>query len=136
MTGLTISRFAADGGVGVETVRFYQRRGLLAVPERQGNGFREYSESDQQRLAFICRARALGFTLNEIGDLLGPAETGFTGDILQAAKAKLAQTHEQLTELTLLRCRLHQLIRVCEDGNGADCLALRLEQIVTSSRMP
>ena len=103
MAGLTISRFAAAAGVGVETVRFYQRRGLLAVPERQGPGYREYSEADQRRLAFICRARELGFTLSEIGDLLGPAETGFTGDILQAARAKLDQTHKQLTELAQLK---------------------------------
>jgi MerR family mercuric resistance operon transcriptional regulator len=128
MARLTISRFAAAGGVGIETVRFYQRRGLLAVPERQGAGYREYSEADQQRLALICRARELGFTLAEIGDLLGPAETGFTGDILQAARAKLEQTHKQLTELARLRCRLQRLVRVCEDGNGEDCLALRLGQ--------
>jgi DNA-binding transcriptional MerR regulator len=136
MAGLTISKFAAAGGVGVETVRFYQRRGLLAVPERQGPGYREYSEADQRRLAFICRARELGFTLAEIGDLLGPAETGFTSDILQAARAKLDQTQKQLTELALLRCRLHQLVRVCEDGDGEDCLALRLGQPVTPAGMP
>jgi DNA-binding transcriptional MerR regulator len=136
MAGLTISRFAAAGGVGVETVRFYQRRGLLAVPEQQGSGYREYSEADQRRLAFICRARELGFTLSEIGDLLGPAETGFTGDILRAARAKLDQTQKQLTELTLLRCRLHRLVRVCEDGDGEDCLALRLGQPVPAAGMP
>jgi DNA-binding transcriptional MerR regulator len=136
MAGLTISRFAAAGGVGVETVRFYQRRGLLGVPERQGPGYREYSEADQQRLAFIGRARELGFTLSEIGDLLGPAETGFTGDILQAARAKLDQTQKQLTELARLRCRLHQLVRVCEDGNGEDCLALRLAQPVPAAGLP
>jgi DNA-binding transcriptional MerR regulator len=136
MAGLTIRRFAAAGGVGVETVRFYQRRGLLAVPERQGTGYREYSEADQRRLAFVCRARELGFTLSEIGDLLGPAEAGFTGDILQAARAKLDQTHKQLTELALLRGRLHQLVRACEDGNGEDCLALRLGQPVQTARMP
>jgi MerR family transcriptional regulator, mercuric resistance operon regulatory protein len=63
MAGLTIGKFAATAGVGVETVRFYQRRGLLARPERGGSGFREYSEDDQWRLAFIRRAQQLGFTL-------------------------------------------------------------------------
>jgi MerR family transcriptional regulator, mercuric resistance operon regulatory protein len=63
MAGLTIGKFAAAEGVGVETVRFYQRRGLLALPERRGSGgFREYSEADRWRLAFIRRARQLGFT--------------------------------------------------------------------------
>jgi MerR family mercuric resistance operon transcriptional regulator len=136
MAGLTISRFAAAGGVGVETVRFYQRRGLLAVPERQGSGYRQYSEGDQRRLAFICRARDLGFTLAEIGELLGPAGNGFTGDILQAARAKLDQTHKQLTELALLRCRLRRLVEVCQDGDGEDCLALRLEQPASPARVP
>ncbi len=73
MTGLTIGKFAAEGGVSVETVRFYQRRGLIALPDRRGSGFREYTEADQWRLAFIRRARQLGFTLAEIRDLLGPA---------------------------------------------------------------
>jgi MerR family mercuric resistance operon transcriptional regulator len=136
MAGLTISKFAAAGGVGVETVRFYQRRGLLTVPERQGPGYRQYSEADQRRLAFICRARELGFTLAEIGDLLGPAETGFTADILQAARVKLDQTHQQLAELALLRGRLQRLVRVCEDGNGADCLALRLGQPAQAAQLP
>jgi len=70
MAGLTIGKFAADGGVSVETVRFYQRRGLLSLPERRGSGFREYTEADQWRLAFIRRAQQLGFTLAEIRDLL------------------------------------------------------------------
>ena len=106
------------------------------MPERRGSGYREYSEADQRRLAFIRRARELGFTLSEISDLLGPAETGFTGDILQAARAKLDQTQKQLTELVQLRCRLHRLIQVCEDGDGEDCLALRLGQPVPAAGMP
>jgi DNA-binding transcriptional MerR regulator len=136
MAGLTISRFAAAGGVGVETVRFYQRRGLLPVPERQGAGYREYSEDDQRRLAFIGRARQLGFTLSEIGELLRPAEAGCTDDIASAARAKLDQTKQQLAELIQLRGRLHRLVGVCEDGNGADCLALCLEQPAAPAGTP
>jgi DNA-binding transcriptional MerR regulator len=135
MTGLTISRFAAAAGVGVETVRFYQRRGLLTVPERRGSGYREYSQADQRRLAFICRARTLGFTLSEIADLLGPAQTGLCGDILAAARAKLDQTHQQLAELAQLRGRLQQLVRVCQDGDGQDCLALRLGEPASAAVM-
>jgi DNA-binding transcriptional MerR regulator len=77
MAGLTIGKFAAAEGVGVETVRFYQRRGLLALPERRNSGFREYSDADRWRLAFIRRA-ATGFTLGEIGELLGLAEARST----------------------------------------------------------
>jgi DNA-binding transcriptional MerR regulator len=135
MAGLTIGKFAAAEGVGVETVRFYQRRELLAVPERQGSGYREYSEADQRRLAFILRARQLGFTLSEIADLLGPAETGFTDDIVRAATGKLGQTEKQLAELAALRCRLRRLIQVCEQGDGRDCLALRLGQPVPAAGM-
>jgi DNA-binding transcriptional MerR regulator len=128
MAGLTIGKFAAAEGVGVETVRFYQRRGLLALPDRRGpGGFREYSEADRWRLAFIRRARQLGFSLGEIGDLLGPAEARSTGDIAQAAEARLEAVNRQLGELVLLRCRLRRLVQVCEHGNGDDCLALRLE---------
>ena len=128
MAGLTIGKFAAAEGVGVETVRFYQRRGLLALPERRGpGGFREYSEADRWRLAFIRRARQLGFSLGEIGDLLGPAEARSTGDIMRAAEARLEAVDRQLEELALLRCRLRRLVQICEHGNGDDCLALRLE---------
>jgi DNA-binding transcriptional MerR regulator len=126
MAGLTIGRFAAAEGVGVETVRFYQRRGLLALPERRGSGYREYSEADRWRLAFIRRARTLGFTLGEIRDLLGPAEARSTGEIVLAAEARLEAVDRQISELAQLRCRLRRLIQVCEHGNGDDCVALRL----------
>lgn len=126
MTGLTIGKLAAAQGVGVETVRFYQRRGLLSLPERPGPGFREYSEADQWRLAFIGRAKRLGFTLAEIGDLLGPAQARSTGDIVAAAQAKLAAVDDQTRELALVQCRLRRLLQVCEHGSGDDCVALHL----------
>jgi DNA-binding transcriptional MerR regulator len=129
MAGLTIGKFAAAEGVGVETVRFYQRRGLLALPERHGSGYREYSEADRWRLAFIRRARALGFTLEEIRDLLGPAEARSTGDIVRAAQARVGAVDRQIRELAQLRCRLRRLVHVCEHGNGDDCVALRLETV-------
>jgi DNA-binding transcriptional MerR regulator len=126
MTGLTIGKFAAEAGVGVETVRFYQRRGLLALPERRGQGFREYSEDDRRRLAFIRRATRLGFTLGEVSDLLAPADDRSADGIIQAAEARLAAIGEQIRELTLLQGRLRRLVHVCEHGDGNDCLALCL----------
>jgi DNA-binding transcriptional MerR regulator len=126
MAGLTIGKLAAAEGVGVETVRFYQRRGLLALPERRGSGFREYTDADRWRLAFIRRARLLGFTLGEIGELLGPAEARSTDGIVRAAQAKLGVVDEQVRELALLRCRLRRLVQVCQQGDGDDCVALRL----------
>jgi DNA-binding transcriptional MerR regulator len=128
MSGLTIGKLAAAEGVGVETVRFYQRRGLLALPERQNSGYREYSEADRWRLAFIRRARLLGFTLTEIGDLLGPAGALSSGHVARAAGAKIAAVDQQIRELTLLRCRLRRLVQVCEHGDNDDCVALRLSE--------
>jgi MerR family transcriptional regulator, mercuric resistance operon regulatory protein len=126
MTGMTIGKLAAAEGVSVETVRFYQRRGLLAKPERRGSGYREYSDADRWRLVFIRRARQFGFTLGEIAELLGPAESQSTQEIAAAAQAKLAAIDEQIRELMQQRCRLRQLVRVCEHGDGRECAALRL----------
>ena len=123
---MTIGKLAAAEGVSVETVRFYQRRGLLAQPERRGSGYREYSEADRWRLEFIRRARQFGFTLAEIGELLGPAESPAAQDIAAAAQAKLAAIDAQVRELMQQRCRLRQLVRVCEHGDGQQCAALRL----------
>jgi MerR family mercuric resistance operon transcriptional regulator len=129
MAGLTIGKFAAEEGVGVETIRFYHRRGLLALPDRTGSGFREYSEDDRRRLAFIRRARRLGFTLGEISDLLGPAEGRCADDIIRAAEAKLGAIGEQIRELALLQCRLRRLVQVCEHGDRADCVTLHLGEL-------
>ena len=126
MAGLTIGKFADAEGVGVETVRFYQRRGLLAQPARGRSGFREYTDDDRWRLAFIRRARGLGFTLAEISDLLGPAEARSTDEIVRAAEAKLAAVAGQLGELARLQCRLRRLVQVCAHGSSDDCLALHL----------
>jgi DNA-binding transcriptional MerR regulator len=132
MSGMTIGKLAAAEGVGVETVRFYQRRGLLAQPERRGSGYREYSDADRSRLVFIRRARGLGFTLGEIAELLGPAEAQSTAEIQTAAQAKLAAIDEQVRELMQQRCRLRQLIRVCEHGDGKQCAALQLPDPVVA----
>jgi MerR family transcriptional regulator, mercuric resistance operon regulatory protein len=126
MAGLTIGKLAAAAGVGVETVRFYQRRGLLTQPQRRDGSFREYTQADQERLAFIRRAQRLGFTLAEIRDLLGPAEARSAGDIIAAAGAKLEAVDAQLRELGRLQCRLRRLVQVCGHGNGDDCVALHL----------
>jgi len=126
MQGLTIGKFAAAEGVSVETVRFYQRKGLLAEPERPGSGYREYTDGDRWRLAFIRRARELGFTLGEIAELVGSAEARSTSDITRAAEAKLAAVARQISELAVQAGRLRRLVQVCEGGNRDDCVALHL----------
>lgn len=123
---MTIGKLAAAEGVSVETVRFYQRRGLLTEPPQRAAGYREYSAADRARLAFIRRARALGFTLGEIGDLVGPAQAQSGDQIAAAARAKVAAIDEQVRDLLRQRCRLRQLVHVCEHGDGQHCAALQL----------
>ena len=95
-------------------------------PARGRSGYREYTDDDRWRLAFIRRARRLGFTLAEISDLLGPAEARSTDEIVRAAEAKLAAVADQLGELARLQCRLRRLVQVCAHGSSDDCLALHL----------
>ena len=124
MSGFTIGRLAAAAGVTVETVRYYERRGLLEQPERSV-GYREYSQDDVDRLAFVRRAKALGFTLAEIRALLAAAGTGSIADVLAAARAKMAAVDGEIRTLQATRSRLSHLVRVCEAGD-ADCVALEV----------
>ncbi len=126
MAGFTIGKLAAAEGVSVETIRFYQRRGLLTEPQRHGSGFREYADDDRWRLAFIRRARLLGFTLAEITELLGPARANSTDEILRAAEAKLSSVTDQIAELARLQCRLRRLVQVCAHGDRDDCVTLQI----------
>jgi DNA-binding transcriptional MerR regulator len=120
---LTIGGLADAAGVNVETIRYYERRGLLAEPPRTPSGYRQYSEGDLWRLRLIARAKRLGFTLAEIGELLS-AEHGSAAAVLSAARAKLAALDQQEQELVDRRGRLEQLVDVCQDGDPSDCTAL------------
>ena len=116
----TIGRLAEAAGVHVETVRYYERRGLLEQPARPGGtGYREYSPDDLLRLELIGRAKLLGFTLVEIRDLLGDGRSNEA--VLAAARAKLAEVVEQERSLAELRSRLEQLTERCARGDD-DCL--------------
>jgi DNA-binding transcriptional MerR regulator len=119
----TIGNLARAADVGVETVRYYERRGLLERPVRRGSQYREYTDADVVRLRFIRRAKALGFTLAEIRDLLHAADTGCADGVLVAARAKLAQVDDDMVELAALRDRLRRLVDVCADGSD-DCVTL------------
>ena len=111
---LTIGSLAEAAGVGVETVRFYQRSGLLAEPERPASGYREYSPADVQRIRFIKRAQTLGFTLDDVAGLLrldGPQTCNRT---FHLAKKKLKLVEEKIAALTLIQNALKQMVRQCE----------------------
>lgn len=113
-TRLTIGKLAEAAGVGVETVRFYHRSGLLAEPERPRSGYREYSQADVERIRFIKRAQTLGFGLEDARGLLkldGPQTCKRTHDL---ALNKLHQVEDKIAALQQIRNALRQLVRKCE----------------------
>jgi DNA-binding transcriptional MerR regulator len=123
VSAFTIGNLARAAGVSVETVRYYERRGLLDRPARRGSEYREYSDADVARLRFIRRAKELGFTLAEIAELLPVSDNGCADGMLAAARSKLAQVEADRVELDALAERLLRLVEVCADG-GDDCVTL------------
>ncbi len=113
-TRLTIGKLAEAAGVGVETVRFYQRSALLTEPERPASGYREYSQTDVHRIRFIKRAQTLGFSLEDIAGLLkldGPQVCSVTHDV---ALNKLHLVEDKIAALLSIRDALRQMVRQCE----------------------
>jgi MerR family transcriptional regulator, mercuric resistance operon regulatory protein len=114
---LTLGGLAREAGVNPETIRYYERRGLLPEPPRTASGYRQYSPDDRDRLALIRRAKDLGFTLTEIAALLGEGASGSTPDVLAAARDKLAEVEHRIAELSDQARRLRELLRACEAGS-------------------
>jgi len=117
---MTIARLGAAAGVGVETVRYYQRRGLLAVPASAG-AVRRYGAEDVRRLRFIRRAQAAGFTLEEIGELLALDRTGDRARVRELAGARLAALDARIAELEASRAALERLRATCAAGSKGPC---------------
>lgn len=116
---LSIGQVAKAAGIGVETIRFYERQGLLSQPERKRSGYRQYPADAVARVLFIRRAKGLGFTLKEIRELLSlrvdPART--CADVRSFARAKIAEIQERVDELERIQRALERLARSCR-GNG------------------
>ena len=123
----TIGRLAQESGVGVETIRFYERKGILRRPPRT-IGFREYAESDAVRIRFVRRAQKLGFTLKEIGELLSlTLRSGVTcGQVKNRTDAKLAEVEAKIRDLEQMRGSLQRLSEACgaEDVMAKNCRIL------------
>jgi MerR family mercuric resistance operon transcriptional regulator len=117
---LTIGRLAAEGGVGVETIRFYQRRGLLQTPPRDG-GIRRYGFEDVRRLRFIKQAQAAGFTLEQIGELLTLDSGQDRARARELAEGRLEALDEKIAELTRARDALRRLAAECGAAGKGDC---------------
>ncbi len=120
MDTLTIGKLAAEVGVGVETIRYYQRRGLLAEPSRDG-GIRRYGNVDVHRLRFIRSAQAAGFTLEEIGELLNLHAVDDRARAQELARARLAALDDRIAEMQAARSCLAKLAEDCSRGGGGPC---------------
>ena len=119
MTAMKIGEIAKRSGIGIETIRFYEREGLLPEPERRPSGYRQYDESTVERLEYVRRAKELGFTLAEIRELLALStdrERGVRG-VKVRAEARLTEVDRRIRELQQVRRGLKHLIAACP-GHG------------------
>src|SRR5262249_10440299 len=124
MKTLTIGQVARQAGVGVETVRFYEREGLLAEPARRESGYRQYEGGAVARLRFIRRAKELGFTWKEIRELLALRDDPDAGraDVRQRAERKVADIEARVRDLVRMRDALGRLAAACHgDGPAEGC---------------
>ena len=115
MDMLSIGQVARRAGVGVETVRYYEREGLLEEPPRRASGYRQYSDEVVKRLHFIKRAQKLGFSLKEITELLMLRVDAQTAceEVRQRTEAKIAEVEQKLLELQRMRQALLQVHSLC-----------------------
>jgi MerR family mercuric resistance operon transcriptional regulator len=116
MKSLTIGLLAKQAGVNLETVRFYERRGLLPRQPRSASGYRLFPADAARRLRFIRRAQELGFSLNEIRELLSlrVSRTTRSADIRERAEAKVADIEAKIRSLESMRRTLRKLTKVCD----------------------
>lgn len=122
---MRISQVAEQCAVNVQTIRFYERRGLLRDPRQGVDGYREYDDADVDRLRFIRQAQTLGFTLDEVEELLALRGKGGTAAGVKArARQKLASVQEKIAALRQLERALLQLVAACP-GRGDDCPILQ-----------
>ena len=119
MNGLTIGQVAKQAGVHVETLRYYERRGLVARPPRSGSNYRLYPHEAVTRLQFIKRAQDLGFSLKEIKELLSlrAAPRAQCADVRERARAKMSDIDERIRSLAAMRNALQKLVAQCA-GRG------------------
>lgn len=119
---LTIGRLAEEAGVNVETIRYYQRRGLMAEPDKPMGGQRRYDAQAIKRVRFIKRAQVLGFTLDDVGSLLVLDEAGDCAETRELAAHKLQVIEEKLANLKAMRKALTALLHQCDTGRtGGGC---------------
>jgi MerR family copper efflux transcriptional regulator len=120
MKALKIGEVAKRSGIAIETIRFYEREGLLPEPKRQPSGYRQYEHAAIDRLSYIRRAKELGFTLAEIRELLelSAATSECCDHIRQQAEAKVSNIDDKIRSLQKMRRSLLQLMKQCRAQNS------------------
>jgi MerR family transcriptional regulator, copper efflux regulator len=126
MESMGIGALAKRAGVRIDTVRYYERSGLLAPQSRSSSGYRRYSDLELSRLRFIRRTQALGFTLKEVRELLSLSAQRDVARVKRSAQAKLTDVGRRIAELERVRAALSKLIAACPGhGRAADCPILK-----------
>jgi Hg(II)-responsive transcriptional regulator len=121
---MTIGQVASRADVNVQTIRYYERRGLIPEPERTSSGYRRYTDDMVRRVGFIKRAQELGFSLNEISDLLKLRVRSATAcaAVARRARSKIAVVEEKIADLRRMKRVLGRLVAACETRqNTGDC---------------
>jgi MerR family mercuric resistance operon transcriptional regulator len=120
VSSLTIGKLAAAGGVGVETIRFYQRKGLIEQPTRE-SGIRRYGSEDVRRLRFVRQAQAAGFTLEQIKELLELDASEDRSHARDLAKVRIEALNAKIADLERARNALQRLATECSHGSSGPC---------------
>jgi len=115
MSVYSIGQVAKQSGISVETIRYYEKEGLLKEPERKESGYRQYKQEAIARLSFIQQAKELGFSLKEIGELLSirSDENNLCNEVKQLAQEKLDNIESKIKMLQRMRKSLKKLVDVC-----------------------
>ena len=127
-SGMTIGRLAKAAGINVETIRYYQRIGLIPEPQKPQGGHRRYPPAVLERIAFIRRAQQLGFSLEEVKKLLGLAEGRNRREVRQIAESKYALLEARIDQLNEMRRKLKRLIDLSRDAKSGDPIIEALKE--------
>lgn len=127
MKNLTIGQLAKKAQVNVETVRYYERRGLIPEPPRRESGYRQYSEDAVARIQFIKHAKELGFSLKEISELLSLKVDPDTtcADVKKRAEMKINDIEEKMQTLKQMKMTLTKLVALCKGGSSGECSIIK-----------
>ncbi len=132
MNTYRIGQIATKAGVNVDTLRYYERRGLVQAPKRSDAGYRIYDGAALSRVRFIKRAQSLGFSLNEVMELLefDGSDEATAGDVMAVAERKIEACTTQIQELERLRSLLTAIVDECpgDESPSADCPILKFLQ--------